>query len=666
MAHEEIIKQLGATDLLTLTQTLNKIVEQHEDAKLAAWRLRMPNTEYKQGDKVIVPGVGNFDKILRCEAAGVTANTAFPANYDELEVGSVVQDGTIAWGVVNLVTMPDIEGSPVTSVNRKTGDVVLTAQDVGADPAGTAKQAVENHEAIKASTAKSGHVQIDGETIVAEDGVIKAVGGLAIGSIFPFPASVPPEGAYLLNGQTIANCRGLYPKFWEWLTDNAGDMIATPVYKAWTMPALTANGTLGGSEYAAEASGAVTSGHDAYKSFDGTHGGSKTFAGLTGVTSGYLIYYSPKLLKFTGLLFQNPTSLTANKFPVTFEIFGSNNGVDWDSLTSGTYASTTASATQTVDIPESKYSADTPGYQYLKIEAVNGGGANMDFPEITLYGKEYLYTDYTANGNILTMSAEAYEYTLARTGVCGGFVIDSASGSVRLPRVVNGTLWGADSSTIGQSLAAGLPNITGDFVGGASTISAGAFSAKSGAASKTAGAQFTEKVNSFVNFDASRSNAIYGNSDTVQPPAIRVSWCIQVYNAATDLSEQESANLASLMQTKAQTDFGNVAENLDFVIESWKASDGSSWYRKYRSGWVEQGGHTSTGATADVITLPVEFADTDYTVLVASSKRTTTDTDTGGGQYIPTVGSYTTTSFRISRTSANPPEWEAKGYAAAE
>ena len=518
-----------------------------------------------------------------------------------------------------------------------------------------------------ATKDKLGHVKVDDETIkVSEDGTIKASVGLPIGSIFPFPASIPPEGAYLLNGQTIANCRGLYPKFWEWLTDNAGDMIATPVYKAWTMPALEANGTPGGSEYAAEASSTVASGHDAYKSFDGTQGGSKTFAGLTGVTSGYLIYYSPKLLKFTGLLFQNPTSLTANKFPVTFEIFGSNNGVDWDSLTSGTYASTAASATQTVDIPESKYSADTPGYQYLKIEAVNGGGANMDFPEITLYGREYLYTDYTGNGTTLTMSAEAYEYTLAKTGVCGGFVIDSASGSVRLPRVVNGTLWGADSSTIGQSLAAGLPNITGDFVGGASTTSAGAFSAKSGAGSKTGGAQWTEKVNSFVNFDASRSNAIYGNSDTVQPPAIRVSWCIQVYNAATALSEQESANLASLMQTKAQTDFGNVAENLDFVIDSWKAADGSSWYRKYRSGWVEQGGHTSTGTTADVITLPVEFADTDYTVLVASSKRTTTDTDTGGGQYIPTVGSYTTTSFRISRTSANPPEWEAKGYAATE
>jgi hypothetical protein len=48
----------------------------------------------------------------------------------------------------------------------------------------------------------------------------------------------------------------------------------------------------------------------------------------------------------------------------------------------------------------------------------------------------------------------------------------------------------------------------------------------------------------------------------VQPPAIRVSWCIQVFNAATGLSTQESAQLASQMQMKAQTDLANVTNKL--------------------------------------------------------------------------------------------------------
>jgi hypothetical protein len=91
-----------------------------------------------------------------------------------------------------------------------------------------------------------------------------------------------------------------------------------------------------------------------------------------------------------------------------------------------------------------------------------------------------------------------------------------------------------------------------------------------------------------LEFSAEKSNDIYGNSDTVQPPAIRVSWCIQVFNAATALSEQESAQLASEMQMKAQTDLANVNSNIDYVVESWNDGAGG-WYRKYRSGWVEQG-----------------------------------------------------------------------------
>lgn len=42
-------------------------------------------------------------------------------------------------------------------------------------------------------------------------------------------------------------------------------------------------------------------------------------------------------------------------------------------------------------------------------------------------------------------------------------------------------------------------------------------------------------------------------------------------------------------------------------VESWRAEDGSSWYRKYSDGWVEQGGKTTVNSTT--ITFPVPFAD---------------------------------------------------------
>ncbi len=85
-----------------------------------------------------------------------------------------------------------------------------------------------------------------------------------------------------------------------------------------------------------------------------------------------------------------------------------------------------------------------------------------------------------------------------------------------------------DSSKIGTTVAAGLPNITGEFsamtygegyfVNGAS----GAFYAGSNYQYKGGSTAYWSSNSRGPKFDASRSNSIYGNSTTVQPPAILV------------------------------------------------------------------------------------------------------------------------------------------------
>ncbi|MCL2388956.1 MAG: hypothetical protein FWC85_01070 [Elusimicrobia bacterium] len=37
----------------------------------------------------------------------------------------------------------------------------------------------------------------------------------------------------------------------------------------------------------------------------------------------------------------------------------------------------------------------------------------------------------------------------------------------------------------------------------------------------------------------------------------------------------------------AKTDLSNTLENIDYIVETWR--NGSSWYRRYKSGWIEQG-----------------------------------------------------------------------------
>lgn len=282
----------------------------------------------------------------------------------------------------------------------------------------------------------------------------------------------------------------------------------------------------------------------------------------------------------------------------------------------------------------------------------------------TIYECDKMYPAFWKwlnSASIRVVDIYTYDEEIANTGVCGGFVVNSFDGSVRLPKLENGTLWGSDIASVGQSLAAGLPNIVGKFDGAGNQDGEPEGAFYSDGSVKGAGTSGSDFI---LRFDASRSNPIYGNSDTVQPPAIRVSWCIQVFNAANALSEQESAQLASQMQAKAQTDFGNVSDNLDFVVETWRSDDGTSWYRKYRSGWVEQFGLIGDVATGWItITLPVEMADANYFI----GKMTVATSSDYGSIRGHSVSNLTTTTFEFYNSSLySNGGWYVSGKAATE
>jgi hypothetical protein len=82
-------------------------------------------------------------------------------------------------------------------------------------------------------------------------------------------------------------------------------------------------------------------------------------------------------------------------------------------------------------------------------------------------------------------------------------------------------LWTGTGSNGNGTIAAGLPNIAGDpgigFFNTGKQVS-GAFYQKTGAAVRTH-PHDERNESSGLAFDASKSNTIYGNSTTVQPPA---------------------------------------------------------------------------------------------------------------------------------------------------
>ena len=146
--------------------------------------------------------------------------------------------------------------------------------------------------------------------------------------------------------------------------------------------------------------------------------------------------------------------------------------------------------------------------------------------------------------------------TLSAFGQVGKFVFNYSGDkivSVRLPRVVN--VQGLfDLQNLGMTVSAGLPNITGSAGYTVRLTSAsGAFDYGSGGSANQWGAGDWGEVKPFT-FNASRSNSIYGNSDTVQPEAIQYPYFIQIATGSETenniINEIELNNPYSLFDCK--------------------------------------------------------------------------------------------------------------------
>lgn len=99
----------------------------------------------------------------------------------------------------------------------------------------------------------------------------------------------------------------------------------------------------------------------------------------------------------------------------------------------------------------------------------------------------------------------------------------------------------------------------------------------------------------------------------------------------------------------------------DYVIESQTptSQNNYTWYRKYKSKWVEMGGETTNNASS--VTFPIEMADTHYTVI-----RTQCGTGNQQSYYPVWVAGYktrSTTGFTFSCATTNN-VWYVCGLAA--
>jgi len=206
------------------------------------------------------------------------------------------------------------------------------------------------------------------------------------------------------------------------------------------------------------------------------------------------------------------------------------------------------------------------------------------------------------------------------TGVAWYYIIDTANTRFKLPRTKFGVTGLRD--TVGKYVEAGLPNITGTF-GNSWATTFGIFEHTSGVFGQAQkpgylpsgmgqGASSTNPA-SKVDFNASRSSSIYGNSTTVQPKATQMYLYFYVGNFTQTALENTAGVTTEVLNSKADTNFANT-DMIDYVVakQNPSSSNNYTWYRKYKSGWVEQGGLTRNDVYT--YTLPIAMANTNYCV----------------------------------------------------
>ncbi len=192
-------------------------------------------------------------------------------------------------------------------------------------------------------------------------------------------------------------------------------------------------------------------------------------------------------------------------------------------------------------------------WTWRKDSALNGAYqcSGQEFNKSDFVGDTNPY-DLLVAGSIPSLSYEDYATAIENEGVCGYFGLDTVNQKFKLPKINEVFVEAGDLTTLGLYIKAGLPNIVGDLMtnGNSFTAISGAFATRSQISNLSGGhSAATEYGN--LTFDASHSNPIYGNNDTVQPKAIKLRPMVQLATGADESSLANTTQCLAELPKKA-------------------------------------------------------------------------------------------------------------------
>lgn len=259
------------------------------------------------------------------------------------------------------------------------------------------------------------------------------------------------------------------------------------------------------------------------------------------------------------------------------------------------------------------------------------------------------FFDYITTQGWVKTEAEWQKIATRDNGFCPFYSSGDGSTNFRTPKFAPYQQIAITSGDAGNYHKAGLPNIEGEHDGTPwITGGSGAFKALSTMAANPGG-QASGKNS--VSFDASLYNPIYGRSDTVQPESNEWVMCVVAYGIATNVGSVDIQNVMSDVNAVQAS-----LENIVRIAETWKSTDGNSWYRVWSDGFIEQGGHyTSSDSSKFTVTLNKQMKTTYYHCDVTGGYNASTERGWGFA--------YDKTTSNFKAVVVEPKgTWEVRGY----
>ena len=258
------------------------------------------------------------------------------------------------------------------------------------------------------------------------------------------------------------------------------------------------------------------------------------------------------------------------------------------------------------------------GFEYISFNP------NIPTGSLPLLGGTFSRTAYAdlwawvqSQTGYLISEAEWQERSASNGGNVSRYSDGDGSTTFRVPSLKCWVKGASGIEEVGSYLQAGLPNITGSFnanngdkVGEATYFQAKGAFVYNGNATYTGSAGYAG-VGGNIGFDASMSDPIYGNSDTVQPPSVAGMYLVKAFGTVSNVGNQDIADISAGL-----TSVEDRLSQLIHIVESYE--NGADWYRVWSDGRVEQGGYLIATHNDQIatVTLLKPYTDDTYRVSI--------------------------------------------------